>query len=94
VALGDGIGRCIDGVGRNLLAAELCKVALGLESHAEVTPLSFLSHRILCGNSLVEVCDRATLKNGVPEDAYELEVVLIPASGKESEARWYIIHLK
>jgi len=71
LALRDVISHCIYGVDRNPLAVELCKVALWLESHAEGKPLSFLDHRILCGNSLVGVRDLAILKNGVPDDAYE-----------------------
>ncbi len=70
-ALRDVIGHCIYGVDRNPLAVELCKVALWLESHAEGKPLSFLDHRILCGNSLVGVRDLGVLKDGVPDDAYK-----------------------
>lgn len=71
LALRDVISHCIYGVDRNPLAVELCKVALWLESHAEGKPLSFLDHRILCGNSLIGVRDLAILKNGVPDDAYK-----------------------
>jgi hypothetical protein len=71
LALRDVISHCIYGVDRNPLAVELCKVALWLESHAEGKPLSFLDHRILCGNSLVGVRDLAILKNGVPDDAFK-----------------------
>jgi len=71
LALRDVIGHCIYGVDRNPLAVELCKVALWLESHAEGKPLSFLDHRILCGNSLVGMRDLAILKKGVPDDAYK-----------------------
>jgi hypothetical protein len=71
LALRDVISHCVYGVDRNPLAVELCKVALWLESHAEGKPLSFLDHRILCGNSLVGVHDLAILKNGVPDNAYK-----------------------
>ena len=71
LALRDVISHCVYGVDRNPLAVELCRVALWLESHAEAKPLSFLDHRILCGNSLVGVRDLAILKNGVPDDAYK-----------------------
>jgi hypothetical protein len=71
LALRDVVSHCIYGVDRNPLAVELCKVALWLESHAEGKPLTFLDHRILCGNSLVGVRALAILKNGVPDDAYK-----------------------
>jgi hypothetical protein len=71
LALRDVISHCIYGVDRNPLAVELCKVALWLESHAEGKPLSFLDHRILCGDSLAGLRDLAILKNGVPDDAFK-----------------------
>jgi hypothetical protein len=71
LALRDVIGHCIYGVDHNPLAVELCKVALWIEGHAEGKPLSFLDHRILCGNSLVGMRDLAILKKGVPDDAYK-----------------------
>lgn len=80
LALRDVISHCIYGVDRNPLAVELCRVALWLESHAEGKPLSFLDHRILCGNSLVGVRDLTVLKNGVPDDAYK------PVTGDDKNA--------
>ena len=71
LALRDVITHCIYGVDRNPLAVELCKVALWLESHAEGKPLSFLDHRILCGDSLAGLRDLAILKNGVPDDTFK-----------------------
>ncbi len=79
LALRDVIGHCIYGVDRNPLAVELCKVALWLESHAEGKPLSFLDHRILCGNSLVGVRDLAILKVLLPDDAFK------PVTGDDKE---------
>jgi hypothetical protein len=43
---------CLYGVDKNPLAVELAKVSLWLESHAEGLPLTFLDHRLLCGDSL------------------------------------------
>ncbi|MGE0419920.1 MAG: DNA methyltransferase, partial [Acetobacteraceae bacterium] len=43
---------CLYGVDRNALAIELAKLSLWLESHAEGLPLTFLDHRLLCGDSL------------------------------------------
>lgn len=40
------------GVDKNPLAVELAKVSLWLESHAEGLPLTFLDHRLICGDSL------------------------------------------
>lgn len=65
------ITHCIYGVDKNPLAVDLCKVALWLEGHAEGKPLTFLDHRIRCGDSLVGVTDLAVLKNGIPDEAFE-----------------------
>jgi len=43
---------CLYGVDKNLLAVELAKLALWLESHAEGMPLTFLDHRLVVGDSL------------------------------------------
>ena len=51
-ALRDVIGHCIYGVDVNPMAVELCKVNLWLEALDPGKPLSFLDHRIQCGNSL------------------------------------------
>jgi hypothetical protein len=70
-ALRDVVTHSIYGVDSNDLAVELCRVALWLESHVEGKPLSFLDHRIVCGDSLVGVHDLAILKQGVPEGAFK-----------------------
>jgi hypothetical protein len=67
----DIIAHCIYGVDRNPLAVDLCRVALWLESHTGGKPLTFLDHRILRGDSLVGVFDLATLKQGIPDKAFE-----------------------
>ncbi len=43
---------CLYGVDKNLLAVELTKLSLWLESHAEGMPLTFLDHRLVVGDSL------------------------------------------
>ncbi|MBC7327873.1 N-6 DNA methylase [bacterium] len=69
-AIRDVISHCIYGVDKNPLAVELCRVALWIEGHAEGKPLTFLEHRIKCGDSLVGVMDLEVLKSGIPEDAF------------------------
>lgn len=46
---------CLYGVDKNPLAVELAKVSLWLESFAEGLPLTFLDHRLVCGDSLLGV---------------------------------------
>nr|WP_199194335.1 N-6 DNA methylase [Pleurocapsa sp. CCALA 161] len=70
LAVRDVIQHCIYGVDLNPLAIDLCKVALWIEGHNKDHPLSFLDHRIKCGNSLVGVMDLDCLKEGIPEGAY------------------------
>ena len=43
---------CLYGVDKNPLAVELAKLSLWLESYAEGLPLTFLDHRLICGDSL------------------------------------------
>jgi len=69
-AFRDVVSHCIYGVDINPMAVELCKVALWLESIDPGRPLSFLDHRILCGNSLIGATPRL-LKEGVPDDAFK-----------------------
>ncbi len=66
----DVIQNCIYGVDLNPLAVDLCKVALWIEGYNKGYPLSFLDHRIKCGNSLVGVMDLDCLQAGIPEGAY------------------------
>ncbi|MDW8186424.1 MAG: N-6 DNA methylase, partial [Anaerolineae bacterium] len=67
----DVITHCIYGVDKNPLAVDLCKVALWIEAHTEGKPLTFLDHRIRCGDSLLGVFDLAALKHGIPDDAFK-----------------------
>ncbi len=69
-AIRDVVAHCIYGVDKNPLAVELARVALWLESHAEGKPLTFLEHRIKCGDSLVGVFDLNILKDGLPDEAF------------------------
>ena len=71
VAVREVITHCIYGVDKNPLAVDLCKVALWLEGHAEGKPLTFLDHRIRCGDSLVGVHDLSILQEGIPDEAFE-----------------------
>ena len=70
-ALREVITHCIYGVDRNPLAVELCKLALWMEGHSRGKPLTFLDHRIRCGDSLVGVADLAALHEGIPDAAYD-----------------------
>lgn len=69
-ALRDVVGRCLYGVDINPMAVELCKVNLWLEALEPGKPLSFLEHRIQCGNSLLGATP-ALLKKGIPDEAFE-----------------------
>jgi hypothetical protein len=68
-ALREVIGRCLYGVDVNEMAVELCKVALWMEALEPGKPLSFLDHRIVCGNSLLGTTP-ALLANGIPDEAF------------------------
>jgi len=69
-ALRDVIGRCIHGIDVNPMAVELCKVSLWMEATEPGKPLSFLDHRIVCGNALLGTTPRL-LADGIPDDAYK-----------------------
>ena len=70
-ALKEVIRNCIYGVDKNPLAVELCKVALWLESHNPGEPLSFLDHRIKCGDAIVGLAHREELQYGIANEAYK-----------------------
>lgn len=69
-ALREVIGRCLYGVDVNPMAVELCKVSLWMEALDPGKPLSFLEHRILCGNSLLGATP-ALLAGGIPDEAFK-----------------------
>jgi hypothetical protein len=78
-ALKEVIKNCIYGVDKNPLAVELCKVALWLESHNPGEPLSFLDHRIKCGDAIVGLAHREELQKGIADEAYQK----LPGDDKE-----------
>jgi type I restriction-modification system DNA methylase subunit len=65
------INHCIYGVDKNPLAVELCKVALWLEAYNPGMPLSFLDHRIKCGDSIVGIARKEELYNGISAAAFK-----------------------
>jgi len=69
-ALRDIIRTCLYAVDLNPLAVDLCKLALWIEGHNPGFPLTFLDHRIKCGNSLVGVSSTEALAVGIPDDAF------------------------
>jgi hypothetical protein len=69
-AIRDVVAHCLYGVDKNPLAVELCRVALWLEAHCAGKPLTFLDHRIKCGDSLVGVLDPKVLQAGIPDEAF------------------------
>jgi hypothetical protein len=69
-ALRDVIGHSIYGVDINPMAVELCKVSLWMEALEPGKPLSFLEHRIQCGNSLIGATP-TSLKKGIPDEAFK-----------------------
>jgi hypothetical protein len=69
-ALRDVIRSCLYGVDLNPMAAELCRVALWLESMEPGKPLSFLDHHIKVGNSLLGATP-ALMAKGIPDEAFE-----------------------
>lgn len=70
-ALRQVIKHCIYGVDKNPLAVELCKVALWLEAHNPGEPLSFLDHRIKCGDAIVGLARKDDLHRGIPNEAFK-----------------------
>ncbi len=78
-ALRDIVGRCIYGVDINPMAVELCKVSLWMEALEPGKPLSFLDHRIRCGNSLLGATP-ALLEKGIPDGAFN------PVEGDDKKA--------
>jgi hypothetical protein len=83
-AVRDVISHCVYGVDKNPLAVDLCRVALWLESHTTGKPLTFLDHRIRCGDALVGVFNLNALSEGIPDGAFK------PLEGDDKEtAREY-----
>jgi len=82
-ALRDVIGHCIYGVDVNPMAVELCKVSLWMEAVEPGKPLSFLEHRIQCGNSLLGTTP-ALLENGIPDGAF----TVLTGDSPEAVRKW------
>ena len=53
------------------MAVELCRVALWLEAHNPGMPLTFLDHRIKCGDAIVGVARFEDLLDGIPDEAFK-----------------------
>lgn len=71
LAIRDVITHSIYGVDKNPLAVDLCKVALWMEGHSKGKPLTFLDHRIRCGDSLIGVLDLKVLEQGLPDETFD-----------------------
>lgn len=65
----DVLTNCIYGVDLNPTTVTLAKVSLWIASSAKGEPLSFLDHRVRCGNSLIGATPEL-LDAGVPDDAF------------------------
>lgn len=63
------IQHCIYGVDVNPLAVDLCRLALWIEGHLPGRPLTFLDHRVKCGNSLIGATPEAVAE-GLPDGAF------------------------
>ena len=72
------VSRCLYGIDINPMAVELCKVSLWLESNTPGRPLSFIDHRIVCGNSLLGTTPKL-LAEGIPDAAFK------PLTGDDKE---------
>lgn len=86
-AMRDVVRHCLYAVEKNPLAVDLCKVALWIEGHAPGLPLSFLDHRVRCGDSLVGVLDLTVLQQGIPDGAYVAKAGDDKATVKAIKAR-------
>jgi hypothetical protein len=60
---------CVYGVDRNPLAVELAKISLWLHASVKDRPLTFLGHRIKCGDSLIGATQEAIVM-GINPDAF------------------------
>ena len=69
-ALREVIRRSVYGIDINPMSAELCRVALWMESMEPGRPLSFLESHIVVGNSLIGATPEL-IANGIPEGAFE-----------------------
>jgi hypothetical protein len=70
-ALREVIAHCIHGVDRNPMAIELARTALWLEGFEPGLPLSFLDHRLVCGDALLGLISFQSLTAGIPAEAFK-----------------------
>ena len=61
---------CIYGVDLNPMAIELAKFSLWITASLPDMPLTFLDHKLKCGNSLIGATPDL-IKKGIPEEAYK-----------------------
>lgn len=61
---------CIYGVDLNPMALDLAKFSLWITASLPEMPLTFLDHKLKCGNSLIGATP-TLIKKGIPEDAYK-----------------------
>lgn len=66
----DVLQHCVYGVDVDPLAVELCKVALWIHCSVADLPLTFLDHRIQCGNSLIG-WPLSGIPDEIPAEAYQ-----------------------
>lgn len=66
----DVISHCIHGIDKNPDAVELCRISLWLTGHSSGKPLTFIDHKIKCGDSLVGVDKLDRLREGIPDGAF------------------------
>jgi len=65
----DVLQNCIYGVDINPMAVELAKFSLWITASMPNFPLSFLDHKLKCGNSLIGATSEL-IKKGIPVEAY------------------------
>lgn len=61
---------CIYGVDLNPMALELAKFSLWITASLPDMPLTFIDHKLKCGNSLIGATPEL-IEKGIPEDAYK-----------------------
>jgi len=61
---------CIYGVDLNPMALDLAKFSLWITASLPDMPLTFLDHKLKCGNSLIGATP-TLIKKGIPEEAYK-----------------------
>lgn len=70
-ALRDVIEQCIYGVDINPDAVELCRLVLWLEAYVPGKPITYLDHKIKCGNSLVGWLGQEEKEVLIPQGAFK-----------------------